>query len=210
MQERSVTVGGVTHELPAPFMVMATQNPRRAGRDVSLARSSAGPVLFKLIVPTTGREDLVEILRRTTGAAPAGSHSGRMAIGCWPTNGLFARSRPAMRRTTTRPGWFCHASRTRHGFSRSRTLVAVHSPRASKLCCWPEKCGLCVTDGPWSGRRLGPQHYRPAASAPPRVRSRSRGCGHGPSGESGAGDRPAAFRQHFERLPYTLIKQEFV
>ena len=27
MQERSVTVGGVTHELPAPFMVMATQNP---------------------------------------------------------------------------------------------------------------------------------------------------------------------------------------
>ena len=27
MEERQVTVDGVTHQMPAPFMVMATQNP---------------------------------------------------------------------------------------------------------------------------------------------------------------------------------------
>ena len=27
MQEKQVTIGTVTHKLPAPFIVMATQNP---------------------------------------------------------------------------------------------------------------------------------------------------------------------------------------
>ena len=68
MQERSVTVGGVTHELPAPFMVMATQNPVEQEGTYPLPEAQLDRFLFKLIVPTTGREDLVEILRRTTGA----------------------------------------------------------------------------------------------------------------------------------------------
>ena len=68
MQERSVTVGGVTHELPAPFMVMATQNPVEQEGTYPLPEAQLDRFLFKLIVPTTGRDDLVEILRRTTGA----------------------------------------------------------------------------------------------------------------------------------------------
>ena len=64
MQERSVTVGGVTHELPAPFMVMATQNPVEQEGTYPLPEAQLDRFLFKLIVPTTGREDLVEILRR--------------------------------------------------------------------------------------------------------------------------------------------------
>ena len=61
MQERSVTVGGVTHELPAPFMVMATQNPVEQEGTYPLPEAQLDRFLFKLIVPTTGREDLVEI-----------------------------------------------------------------------------------------------------------------------------------------------------
>ena len=44
MQERQVTLGGETMPLPSPFLVLATENPDRSGRDVSAARSAGGPV----------------------------------------------------------------------------------------------------------------------------------------------------------------------
>ena len=37
MQERNVTAGGTLYKLPAPFFVLATQNPARAGRYISAA-----------------------------------------------------------------------------------------------------------------------------------------------------------------------------
>ena len=44
MQEHQVTAGGKQHRLPQPFFVLATQNPDRAGRNLSAARSPARPV----------------------------------------------------------------------------------------------------------------------------------------------------------------------
>lgn len=41
MQEKTVTVGKKTYPLPQPFMVLATQKPGRAGRDLSVAGGSA-------------------------------------------------------------------------------------------------------------------------------------------------------------------------
>ncbi|RMH29700.1 MAG: AAA family ATPase [Planctomycetota bacterium] len=67
MQERSVTVDGVTHELARPFLVMATQNPIEQEGTYPLPEAQLDRFFFKLHVGYSSREDLGEILDRTTG-----------------------------------------------------------------------------------------------------------------------------------------------
>ncbi|RMH12338.1 MAG: AAA family ATPase [Planctomycetota bacterium] len=67
MQERSVTVAGTTHELPAPFLVLATQNPIEQEGTYPLPEAQLDRFFFKLLVGYSSREDLNEILVRTTG-----------------------------------------------------------------------------------------------------------------------------------------------
>ena len=66
MQEKSVTVGGVTHKLPSPFLVLATQNPLEMEGTYPLPEAQLDRFFVKLLVefPTAG--DLGEILNRTT------------------------------------------------------------------------------------------------------------------------------------------------
>jgi MoxR-like ATPase len=66
MQERSVTVGGVTHELDRPFFVMATQNPIEQEGTYPLPEAQLDRFFFKLIVGYSTREELSTILDRTT------------------------------------------------------------------------------------------------------------------------------------------------
>jgi len=66
MQERSVTVGGVTHRLERPFLVMATQNPIEQEGTYPLPQAQLDRFLLKITVPAARREELGEILRRTT------------------------------------------------------------------------------------------------------------------------------------------------
>ncbi len=66
MQERSVTTGGTVRELPAPFMVLATQNPIEQEGTYPLPEAQLDRFFFKLIIPYSGREELAEILDRTT------------------------------------------------------------------------------------------------------------------------------------------------
>ena len=68
MQERSVTVGGETHALPKPFFVMATQNPIEQEGTYPLPEAQLDRFFFKLQVGYSSREELAEILRRTTRA----------------------------------------------------------------------------------------------------------------------------------------------
>ncbi len=69
MQERSVTVGGVTHELERPFFVMATQNPVEQEGTYPLPEAQLDRFFFKLEVGYSSREELAEILNRTTAGA---------------------------------------------------------------------------------------------------------------------------------------------
>ncbi|MBY0263777.1 MAG: AAA family ATPase, partial [Phycisphaerales bacterium] len=69
MAERSVTVGGKTHPLPRPFLVMATQNPLEQEGTYPLPEAQLDRFFFKLIVGYSGRSDLAEILSRTTSGA---------------------------------------------------------------------------------------------------------------------------------------------
>ncbi|GAW91879.1 ATPase [Calderihabitans maritimus] len=67
MQEGSVTVGGQTRKLPRPFFVLATQNPLEMEGTYPLPEAQVDRFLFKLLVEFPSREELVEIMNRTTG-----------------------------------------------------------------------------------------------------------------------------------------------
>ena len=66
MQERSVTVGGTTHTLERPFFVMATQNPIEQEGTYPLPEAQLDRFFFKLEVGYSTRDELSEILDRTT------------------------------------------------------------------------------------------------------------------------------------------------
>jgi MoxR-like ATPase len=68
MQERHVTVFGVTHPLDDPFAVFATQNPIEMEGTYPLPEAQLDRFFFKLVVRTPDVTDLAEILERTTGA----------------------------------------------------------------------------------------------------------------------------------------------
>ena len=68
MQERSVTVGGVTHPLPDPFLVLATQNPVEQEGTYPLPEAQLDRFLLKVLVGAPNRAEMTEILARTTGA----------------------------------------------------------------------------------------------------------------------------------------------
>ena len=67
MAERHVTVEGVTHNLPAPFIVLATQNPDRASRYLSVAGVAA-------------RSVHVAIAHRLSGARRRATHPARSRV----------------------------------------------------------------------------------------------------------------------------------
>jgi MoxR-like ATPase len=69
MQERQVTIGDETFQLPNPFMVMATQNPIEQEGTYPLPEAQLDRFFFKLEVGYSSREELAEILNRTTAGA---------------------------------------------------------------------------------------------------------------------------------------------
>ena len=69
MQEKQVTVAHTSHQLEEPFFVMATQNPLEMEGTYPLPEAQLDRFLFKLRVPFPGREDLHDILDRTTQGA---------------------------------------------------------------------------------------------------------------------------------------------
>jgi MoxR-like ATPase len=67
MQEHQVTLSGKRRPLPAPFFVMATQNPLEQEGTYPLPEAQLDRFFFKINVPFPNLEDLVEIMARTTG-----------------------------------------------------------------------------------------------------------------------------------------------
>ncbi len=66
MQEKSVTAGGEIRPLPKPFFVLATQNPIDQEGTYPLPEAQLDRFFFKLVVGYPKREDLSEVLTRTT------------------------------------------------------------------------------------------------------------------------------------------------
>ena len=65
MQEKTVTVGKTTYELPQPFMVLATQNPIENEGTYPLPEAQLDRFLFKLLVEFPKKEELKEIMDLT-------------------------------------------------------------------------------------------------------------------------------------------------
>ena len=62
MQEKTVTVGKNTYEMPKPFMVLATQNPIENEGTYPLPEAQLDRFLFKLLVEFPTKEELKEIM----------------------------------------------------------------------------------------------------------------------------------------------------
>ena len=68
MQERSVTVAGLTHKLDLPFIVLATQNPIEQEGTYPLPEAQMDRFIFKINLGYNKLDDLMTIIDRTTGA----------------------------------------------------------------------------------------------------------------------------------------------
>ncbi len=66
MQEGTITVAGIQHNMIQPFFVMATQNPIEQEGTYPLPEAQLDRFFFKLTVGYSKREDLATIVSRTT------------------------------------------------------------------------------------------------------------------------------------------------
>ena len=66
MQEKQVTIGGQRHELPAPFFVLATQNPIEQEGTYTLPEAQQDRFMFKVFVKYPSYEEEFRIAETTT------------------------------------------------------------------------------------------------------------------------------------------------
>jgi MoxR-like ATPase len=96
MEEGQVSVDGVSHKVPTPFLVAATQNPVEYEGTYPLPEAQLDRFLLKVVLPVPEREQELEILRRhaagfdprdvraagvTAVAGPADIAAGQAAVG---------------------------------------------------------------------------------------------------------------------------------
>ncbi|GAB4386481.1 MAG: MoxR family ATPase [Phycisphaerales bacterium] len=65
MQERQVTVGGVRHELPSPFFVLATQNPLEQEGTYPLPEAQLDRFMYQIQIGYPSAEEELEVMRRS-------------------------------------------------------------------------------------------------------------------------------------------------
>lgn len=68
MGEKTVTVLGDTKQMEKPFFVLATQNPIEMEGTYPLPEAQMDRFLCKILVPYPTKQELMEIMKRTTGA----------------------------------------------------------------------------------------------------------------------------------------------
>lgn len=69
MQERNITAGGTVYKLPAPFFVLATQNPIEQEGTYPLPEAQLDRFMFQITLDYPAFEEEVAIVRNTTGAS---------------------------------------------------------------------------------------------------------------------------------------------
>jgi MoxR-like ATPase len=71
MQERQVTIAGVSHRVPEPFLVMATQNPIETEGTYPLPEAQVDRFMMKVLVDYPTDDEEFVIVQRVTGAPVA-------------------------------------------------------------------------------------------------------------------------------------------
>src|SRR6187551_3233444 len=70
MQEHQVTIGRVTHPVPSPFLVMATQNPIESEGTYPLPEAQVDRFMLKILVDYPGHDEELTVVQRSLTAAP--------------------------------------------------------------------------------------------------------------------------------------------
>ncbi len=70
MQEHQVTIGGSSHRVPEPFLVLATQNPIESEGTYDLPEAQLDRFLFKLVVDYPAVEDEIAVVERVSADPP--------------------------------------------------------------------------------------------------------------------------------------------
>jgi len=71
MQERQVTIAGITHKVPEPFLVMATQNPIETEGTYPLPEAQVDRFMMKVLVGYPSEVEEFVIVERVTGVENA-------------------------------------------------------------------------------------------------------------------------------------------
>jgi MoxR-like ATPase len=80
MQERQTTIGGETHQLPEPFLVIATQNPIEQEGTYELPEAQMDRFLLKEILQYPSPKEELEVLDRLdSGVLAPGHHAEKVA-----------------------------------------------------------------------------------------------------------------------------------
>ena len=132
MQERQVTIAGVTHKVPAPFLVMATQNPIETEGTYPLPEAQVDRFMMKVVVDYPTDEEEFVIVQRVTGPA--------VAVSAVATAGQLAELQAECRRIYVDPSLVQYAVRLvsstrdpeKHGLKElARFITFGASPRAT-------------------------------------------------------------------------------
>ena len=70
MQERQVTIGGETHAVPSPFLVMATQNPIEQEGTYPLPEAQVDRFMLKVVVGYPSADEELTIAERSLSSVP--------------------------------------------------------------------------------------------------------------------------------------------
>ena len=132
MQERQVTIAGVTHKVPSPFLVMATQNPIETEGTYPLPEAQVDRFMMKVVVDYPTDEEEFVIVQRVTGPA--------VAVSAVATTEQLAALQAECRRIYVDPSLVQYAVRlvsstrhpTQHGLKElARFITFGASPRAT-------------------------------------------------------------------------------
>ena len=132
MQERQVTIAGVTHRVPSPFLVMATQNPIETEGTYPLPEAQVDRFMMKVLVDYPTDEEEFVIVQRVTGPA--------VTVSAVATTEQLAALQAECRRIYVDPSLVQYAVRlvsatrhpTQHGLKElARFITFGASPRAT-------------------------------------------------------------------------------
>ena len=143
MAERQVSIGGVTHPVPAPFIVLATQNPIESEGVYPLPEAQRDRFLMKVVVGYPSGAEEAEIVRRMSvdpprakqvlDARPDGVAATVGRRGLRPRRGARLRGSPRARHAASRKRTGSTTSRASSPTAAARAPRSVSSPPARSL-----------------------------------------------------------------------------
>jgi len=128
MEEKQVTVDGLTHKMQAPFMVVATQNPIEHEGTYRLPEAQLDRFIIKITVGYPTQEQEVQILQRHDTQSITETLNELQAI---VTPEILASARATVRQTTIDPKLMEFIARIVVETRSDRSLFLGASPRAS-------------------------------------------------------------------------------